>query len=167
MAELPEIRLAHHLASLCCLHHVVISTDPRCALKLLLNAEHTSLFMPGVTNACRVLEGAGSCLSLQWVPSHSDVPGNDRADALAAVAHLNEEPPNFRDRFTEATRMLHQAISPRYLYTGVSTGTSPYPVLNRLRRRSGAFLLRLRVNCAFTQTALYRLGRLSCPNCVL
>lgn len=87
--ELASIRMAlHHRLSLRGLHQVEVFTDSRCPLKLLLNDEHTFLVVSEVGNSYRVMEDAGCSLSFHWIPSHSSIPGNDRADALTAAAHL-------------------------------------------------------------------------------
>lgn len=70
-----------------------------------------------------------------WVSSHFGVSGNDRADVLTVAPHLDEEAVICFYHFTEARC-----------------------------RSSRALLHRLCANCAFTQDALCRLGRVSAPD---
>lgn len=53
-----------------------------------------------VIHGCQTLEDFRCAVFLQWVPSHSGVPGNNTADALAEATHFDDEPSIFIERFT-------------------------------------------------------------------
>lgn len=57
---------------------------------------------------------------------HSNVPGNDRVDALLAAAHLDEEATIFIDDVAEARQMVRHAIFSRHEDTGIYGDVSSF-----------------------------------------
>lgn len=85
-SELVTFRIAvHHLVQLPVQTRAVILTDSPFALQLLQNNDTGFLFARVVADACRLTENFGCTLSLQWIPSHGGIKGNDRADTITAA----------------------------------------------------------------------------------
>lgn len=79
-------------------------------LKQLWNDENPFPFVREASNTCRTMENAGGSLSLQWVPPHCGVQGDERADALATAAHFDNVANVFIDRFTETRRWYRRYV---------------------------------------------------------
>lgn len=77
----------------------VILRDYCSALEMLLNSESAFNLAQKVAEICRSAGDAGGTLALPWIPSHIEVPCNDRADALDAATHLGNSPSVFVERF--------------------------------------------------------------------
>lgn len=110
------------------------SLSPSCTLRLVL----TSVLTDGNRNACRALRHF-----------HSGVPGSGTADAYAAAAPFDDEATVFIDRYREVRRLIDQAM---------------FSLLNRIQvslsECTRAHFHRLRANCPFARTALYRFQRI-------
>ena len=80
IGELLALRAAVNMASIYSCRHVF--TDCLAALRALQNPRHQS----GQSLLYDITTAAGSSISLHWSPGHANVPGNERADALARSA---------------------------------------------------------------------------------
>lgn len=165
-AGLAETRMSlHQPLSVHGLHHVVVFSDSRCTLKMLVIDAYSSSFVWEVADARRALQDAVGSVS-PMVPCPSDVPGNYRANSLAAAAYLDEERTMFyrsyrRDKIDVTPCDIFSTSEHRCLW-GNTTCLS-----RGLGRSSRALLHCLRANCAFPRAVLYHLGRVNAPNCVL
>lgn len=125
------------------------------------------------------LQRRGHSISFQWVPGHCDLPGNDRADELAAAAHRS--PRCMPNILTKGDRRLFLSMAARPLallhwrrdITDRSLLYSVDPLLTfaipgRWPRPFTTLLHRLRLNVAFTPQLRHRLGyagSAACPEC--
>ncbi|KAG0433113.1 hypothetical protein HPB47_020219, partial [Ixodes persulcatus] len=65
----------------------VVLTDSRGALQQLQRLERATPLLKSVALTASTVEDLGWSLALQWIPSHVRIPGNERADELAARAN--------------------------------------------------------------------------------
>lgn len=107
-------------------------------------------------------------LSFQWIPAHSSIPGNERADALAVTADF-KEPSVTIQRTHDARHFIHADVQRRHPHPDVARGSPPNPVPpHRISSTASSLLHRLRIDCAFTQEKLFLLGLVDtadCPSC--
>lgn len=70
------------------------------------------------------MEDEGWALNLQWIPLHCNIPGNERADVLAASAYGGA--PSVRlERIHVARIIFHEDVLRRHPHPGVSNGSPP------------------------------------------
>ncbi|KAG0443963.1 hypothetical protein HPB47_014335 [Ixodes persulcatus] len=140
----------------------VILTDSRSALVHIANREHAPLIAQEAAHIATKLEDNGWRLVFQWVPSHSGILGNERADTLATRAHnISTTTHNLR-RFHEARLLIARDLRKRHPDPGTANGEGPVPVpTSKLTRKDATLLHRVRTNSAFTRKTLHRFGRTS------
>lgn len=144
----------------------VILTDSRGALLSLLNPDSSSILARTAAFDARRAESDGWKLIFQWIPAHSGIKGNERADALAAEAHGDDSPTIFLHRLIEAERLTKGIIQLRHPDPDVAIRRPPTPVPHSVFKRSdNAMLHRLRANCVITGATLHRWGKVNTPNC--
>lgn len=104
----------------------------------------------------------GQNITIQWIPSHIGLAGNERADRLAyeALKHELRVPavPDPKRTGTQAVGMLKAVLS-RALEKRL-----PFPTRN-LSRRQTSLLYRLRTGSAYTREWLFGIGKTDDPNC--
>lgn len=149
----------------------VILTDSRTALRNLANAGEGSLLAQETAHLATTLQERGWTLAFQWVPAHSGIVGNERADTLAKNAHALPSPTYHLRPFHEARLLIARNIRSRHPDPSTARGTPPIPVPDsRLTRADASLLHRLRTGSAFTRLALHRYGRagrVDSPECTV
>ncbi|XP_077497475.1 uncharacterized protein LOC144108069 [Amblyomma americanum] len=70
----------------------VILTDSRAALQLLRQHQPRQHTVANLKARLMAIQDAGRPVSLQWLPSHVGITGNEAADQLAGAAHTNGSP---------------------------------------------------------------------------
>lgn len=166
-AELAAIQAAlQHLLTLQNPSEAVILTDSRGALLQLQKEDEAGCLGRNIACLCCQAETVGWVLSLQWIPSHCGIQGNERADFLATTAHY-EQPSYSIDRFVEAKKIIKENAWRAHPDADVARGNAPPPVpWHHLDRAAASLLHRLRADCAFTNATLHLIGKLSSPYCV-
>ncbi|KAG0410666.1 hypothetical protein HPB47_012222 [Ixodes persulcatus] len=140
----------------------VILTDSRSALDHIANPEHAPLIAQEAAHIGTKLEDNYWRLVFQWVPSHSGILGNERADTLATRAHSISTTTHNLRRFHEARLLIARDLRKRHPDPGTANGEGPVPVqTSKLTRKDATLLHRLRNNSAFTKKTLHRFGRTS------
>ena len=105
----------------------IIHSDSIAAIKIL--AQTKTRTYPEITtkiiNSASALSQRGSLTTLHWVPSHTNIEGNERADALANEAtnltnilHTEQTPGAYKHMITE---YLHKQITPNQDTAKLST----------------------------------------------
>ena len=75
-------------------HNIVIFTDAMSALQSLGEDPLSKLELKSIIlDAHDLMETCGVKIILQWIPGHSDTPGNDKADKLAKKGSEKPQPP--------------------------------------------------------------------------
>ncbi|KAM7299308.1 uncharacterized protein ISCGN_019875 [Ixodes scapularis] len=115
-----------------------------------------------VRRVVRQLEEHGHSISLQWVPSHVGLRGNEIVDRIALRAHdlspTLRAPPNPK-RYQQAIQAFFSDISPW------SSSKRPPCLTQGLKRSDATLLFRLRTGSAYTGKLLHRFGRRDTPLC--
>ncbi|KAG0433831.1 hypothetical protein HPB47_019553 [Ixodes persulcatus] len=160
-AEMVAILLAlEYLGNTEWMTAAVILTDSRTALRNLANAGEGSLLAQETAHLATTLQERGWTLAFQWVPAHSGIVGNERADTLAKNAHALPSPTYHLRPFHEARLLIARNIRSRHPDPSTARGTPPIPVPDsRLTRADASLLHRLWTGSAFTRLALHRYGR--------
>ena len=181
LAELTAIERA--LQEICLLptaqlpnEHFVILTDSRSSLQTLASYNPTEYYQQCVTitNLLRMIPAK---VTIQWIPSHVGIAGNDKADSLANIAALhhpvNKPTQSLSSLLCQANQLTKVAWCDRWK-TG-STGREYFeiqskPNLMRYRnipRKDQVYLSRLKMNHFPTQSYLHRVKLADDPTCPL
>ncbi|KAG0432991.1 hypothetical protein HPB47_020332 [Ixodes persulcatus] len=171
-AEMVAIHLAlEYLRTTEWMTAAVILTDSRTALRNLANAGEGSLLAQETAHLATTPQERGWTLAFQWVPAHSGIVGNERADTLAKNAHALPSPTYHLRPFHEARLLIARNIRSRHPDPSTARGTPPIPVPDsRLTRADASLLYRLWTGSAFTRLALHRYGRagrVDSPECTV
>lgn len=102
----------------------MILCDTRGALLQLQNTDRGTSLALDVANKCCDVDEAEWNLCLQWVPSHCGIPGNERADALAATARSEDSSINV-DRFVEVHQIITDSARLSHPDDRIAQGCSP------------------------------------------
>ncbi|KAH6946480.1 hypothetical protein HPB50_013715 [Hyalomma asiaticum] len=105
--------------------------------------------------------------SVEWVPAHIGIAGNELADGAARDAHASHGPTTTFITRNDVAR-LYIARSTRELHPDprVAAGKGPRPLPDEgLARRDRSLLLRLRIGCYRTAERLHRLTGGGSPLC--
>ena len=100
-------------------------------------------------------------VAIQWIPSHCDIPGNEKADALAKQGSQMPQPPL---TYQEAKRTTKQEWRHKWLEKncGYEAHKDPMHSLNRWQQKT---LFRLRTGHSRLNSHLHRLKIASSPLC--
>ncbi|KAK8781510.1 hypothetical protein V5799_017149 [Amblyomma americanum] len=144
----------------------VILTDSRAALQLLRQHQPIQHTVGDLKARLMAIQDAGRPVSLQWLPSHVGITGNEAADQLAGAAHTNGSPVSSKVTQLDFARpALRQAVRALHPDPRVASGVRFMRVPDCLPRRERALILRLRTGCSWTQARLHRHGRAPSPAC--
>lgn len=117
-------------------------------------------------------------IALQWIPGHCNIPGNTAADAAAGRAHSNAETirlPISRNEIRLLLRKMSFELSKEGWFDEKSKRSDLFsidpgiqlsiPTSLNDNRKFETLLHRLRLGTAFTRHFLYRIQRVSSPQC--
>ncbi|XP_077519933.1 uncharacterized protein LOC144129709 [Amblyomma americanum] len=144
----------------------VILNDSRAALQLLRQHQPRQHTVANLTARLMAIQDAGRPVSLQWLPSHVGITGNEAADKLAGAAHPNGSSVSSKVTQLDFARpALRQAVRALHPDPRVASGVRFMRVPDCLPRRERTLILRLRTGCSWTQARLHRHGRAPSPAC--
>uniref|UniRef100_L7M0K7 Putative tick transposon n=1 Tax=Rhipicephalus pulchellus TaxID=72859 RepID=L7M0K7_RHIPC len=179
-AELTGVRQAAHFISQQSPATWTLFCDSKPALQLIGNyMKQGTAYSPLVYEIMIMLTEAsqsGHTITLQWIPSHCGIAGNEQADAEAKMAHTTGEVVSIHFSRYDINALLSKAIKtsmtrlwndPDYrqerLYRLDSGRAFRLPC--RLRRDQETLLHRLRLGVAYTRRYLCKIGQEQNPNC--
>lgn len=146
-------------------HPLVILTDSRSAVQKLARVRFDDNETLEIRNMVYRLTELGHTVSIQWVPSHSGIPGNERADALAELGH--ESQPTVLTML-DPRLPYKQAKEAAYQDLG-EAAPNPFPCVTRgLPRGAATLLFRFRTGTARSREWLFMYGLADsalCPTC--
>jgi ribonuclease HI len=160
--------------------HIWIFTDNQAAIQRLNTfkpgpGQSTSLALSNISNNLHALK---TTITVQWVPGHTDVPGNELADKLAKKATL-EKPPtyyhtslSYLKRVTRAAKMQewgdwwmrHPAKGKNYVGT---FRTKPDQIFTSGNRQFNSTVTQLRTGHGYFRSYLYKIptNSVDSPHC--
>ncbi|XP_037581944.1 uncharacterized protein LOC119465187 [Dermacentor silvarum] len=146
---------------------VMILCDSRTAFLALRRQETAGLGVALLAEKLRALVSSSLKLSLQWLPSHVGVQGNEEADALAKAVHHATVPVSTAvTAFDYARHMLQRRLTALHQDRRVASCRPPRPLPDRgLTTQERSLLLRLRIGCSWTASRRYSKGLASSPAC--
>lgn len=165
------------LSSAAAIGQVVFLIDSQAAISALSsNTPSDSLR----TIQCRVklsqLIEQGWAVHLKWIPSHVDIPGNERADALAkrgASSEQPSEPATLRAAHNKITHTVdattRNALKQRSSGKRWECLAADGPIRRELDRRTAVALFRTTTGHDYLQAHLHRIGLAAddkCPLCL-
>lgn len=144
---------------------LVILTDSRCAIQRIVGPYPIDTLIETIRSKARSLSQALRPVTIQWVPSHVGIPGNERADRLARDAHhLSPSiscPWDPRRPYRDVRKLFLPVTDPK-------APPSPAPcVFKGFSRKENTLLLRLRTRSARTTAWLNKVGVLPSPLCMV
>ncbi|XP_064474792.1 uncharacterized protein LOC135388840 [Ornithodoros turicata] len=165
-AELLAITEALKAAEHRNLLNIVIITDSRGAISRIKHHYERWCFAGEARMHIVRLQSRGTAVSLQWMPSHKGIPGNDHADSLAKAAartrpKVKAPPSNFccSKSIRGYVWMLHPGKRTR------DESSPPLCATGGLSRAEASLLLRIRSRSAYTRAHVFKLGRTPNPGC--
>ena len=159
--------------------NIVIFTDSKSALDGLNNdPTNNEEFKKILLETHELIETYGVEIAMQWIPGHSDIPGNDIANTLAKSRSRQEQPPsqttyetvkqiirsNFKEEWLNEWAM---GTTGRVLFKHMTT-PNINDNLDKLTRKDQATIFRLRTQHIPLNSHLNRIGAIAekaCPLC--
>ena len=157
---------------------VVVLTDSKSGIMALQNHHHRSYSHTAnqILNLAKILKDSGTNLTIQWIPSHTGISGNDKADELARVAHnhleITQIPLDPKEmkiclRSTRQRRCQQKYDATRQgLHIGsIKEKIETWPWANHKNRKVATALTRLRIGHSRLKAHLHKFHLNDDPNC--
>ena len=145
--------------------HTVIFTDSKSALEALEDQSTNSTeISKAVLQIHRLLTVFPIRLLLQWIPGHTDIPGNERADRLSKRG-AQQEQPQVNIPYTTARQIIRNNYKMEWMnqWATGQTGREVYKYMNKINPKDN-----LKVLPRKDQVAIFRLRTQHAPlNCHL
>ena len=160
-------------------HDIVIFTDAMSALQSLEEDPRSKPELKSIIlDTHELMETYGVKIILQWIPGHSDTPGNDKADKLAKKGS-DKTQPHTKATYRTAKQMIRANIKEEWLSGWATNGTGRElfrhmaapkraDTINDLNRKDQSTIFRLRIQHIGLNNHLYRIGAhntSACPLC--
>ena len=158
--------------------NIVIFTDSKSALQALEkgNADNEEVLLTAM-NADKLLSAFAVRVVLQWIPGHTNIPGNERADKLAKKGTQQEQPDkpttyqttkgiitqNYKEEWMNAWA---RGSTGRKVYSHMNK-TNPKDRIKSLKRKDQTSIFRLRTGHAPLNYHLNRINPERPPICLL
>jgi ribonuclease HI len=162
-------------------HRYVVCTDSRASLACVMNPSHKSrcpIDVEQIHHALRSLEKLDVVIGFQWSPSHCGIPGNEKADAEADLAHVNAPlatgiEPSKTEAYQKIKTHIHSQAQrlwdddkDQHHWLVNKLRPSKLPKLNTRNRLARVKIRRLRVGKALTRTTLFQFKKVDSPLCL-
>ena len=158
--------------------NVILFTDSKSVLQALDNENYN---LPVIRDLARTfdnfIKNSDKELNLQWIPSHCNINGNERADSLAKKGAMKEQPQMPVSQLT--TKQIIKSNTKiewlnswalcskgRQMFPYMTTPNTDDPI-NNLGRRDQSTIFRLRSQHIHLNMHLNRINPLHEPNCTL
>ena len=157
--------------------NTVIFTDSMSALQAIEDKSSKSEIIKLLLEIKKLLTNSSIRLVLQWIPGHTDLPGNDKADRLAKQGSSSIQPERATTLQT-AKMVIHQnyreewmnlwarGVTGRVVYEHMST-TKPRDPIKQISRKEQCTIFRLRTQHIPLNMHLNRLNPEHPPMCQL
>ena len=159
---------------------VVILTDSMSGMRALGNHHKRSYSSASnqIVSLANILKDNLKSLTIQWVPSHVGVCGNEKADDLAKSAHtlprLTDAPLDILEMKAKLKATLKRRCQLKYdlarqnTHIGdIKSKLEPWPWVNMKSRRSETAMARLRIGHSRLKAHLHKFGLAASPNCTV
>ena len=173
-AELNAIILALENIQQRNIKYSVICSDSLSSLQAIQSRNFKNPLVVNIFNLLSTLHGSGHFVHFCWVPGHSGIQGNEKADS-AAKSSLTLPITNFNVPFTDLKCFINQYIRAQWQRTwnaatenklhAIKPKLGEWPSSCRLVRREEVILSRLRIGHSYF-TNSYLLKREVQPECV-
>ena len=140
----------------CTRTNIVLFTDSMSMLQSMEGQEIDEDTLQVLMKAERLKTNHGIELTMQWIPGHADLHGNERADKLAKQGSLKPQPPK-KTTLKTAKQMAKQSYKQQWMKNW-ETGTTgrvvyenmktpkPDDPMKKLKRKDQTAIFRLRTN---------------------
>ena len=182
-AEIAAVETAlYHLRSIFSIfpskiNNIVIFTDSKSLLQVLHHNPHNIEMNQITMESHKLMDTFGINITMQWIPGHTNIPGNERADSLAKRGS-QEEQPNTASTLHTAKQIIRANAKEEWMnrWAMGTTGrtvfkymNSPKPKdnINKLTRKDQTIIFRLRTNHVPLNMHLNRIQPQHPPMCLL
>ena len=157
--------------------NVVLFTDSLSALQAMESGDLHDALMEVLQSAEKLQAKYPIRLVLQWIPGHTDIPGNDKADMLAKKGAQTTQP-NKPITLQTAKQKVKQAYKKEWMDIWTSGPTArkvfahmkqvqPKDCIKQLKRKDQTTIFRLRTQHIPLNSHLNRINPEKPPHCVL
>ncbi|XP_077512224.1 uncharacterized protein LOC144123228 [Amblyomma americanum] len=167
-AEVAALHLAaDHILETPDLSPAVVLSDSRAALATLQRADHTLPMYASLESKLRRVRNMCRDVSLQWLPSHVGIQGNEQADQLAKQAHADSTPVcTATSSFDVARQNIRARIVAQHPDDRMAAGNAPRPIRSSdFEPIDRSILLKMRIGCVSTAERMHRLRGATSPLC--
>ena len=158
---------------------VVVLTDSKSGIMALQNQHRRSYSHTTnqILSLAKMLKDCNINLTIQWIPSHVGLPGNEKADELAKLAHnhqgITQAPLDPREmkiclKTTRQRRCIqkYEAVKQQGLHLGdIKERIEPWPWANYKNRKVSTALTRLRIGHSKLKAHLFKFDLVTDANC--
>ena len=159
-AEMVAIhRALQHINNTPIQEQTVIFTDSLTALQIIEGDNKDSI----TDSVCRELTTISAPVTLQWIPAHCQIHGNEMADALARKGSQLEQPTQAAS-FSETKTLIKAAWKKTWTADNPSY-TYSQDGMSKLPRKAQRAIFRLRTGHNSLNAHLYRIGKANSAEC--
>ena len=157
---------------------IVLLTDSRAGIEAIRNPKpkHQSHIIDAIKRKAQLLADSNMDITIQWLPSHVGLEGNEEVDTIAKSAHTNPQETEAEIDISEAKALIGHAqqkmwqltydiIRPNLHIGPIKTKIQKWPWANVKNRRVETALSRLRIGHVGLNNHLNRFGMSETNQC--